>query len=68
MAKTEHSCRWVLQPARVGTPAVYCGAKVSYRMIEEDDGKQHRSYDLWCEEHWVAGTEEDIEKEIDSRG
>jgi hypothetical protein len=37
-------------------------------MIEEDDGKQHRSYDLWCEEHWVAGTEEDIEKEIDSRG
>lgn len=52
----KHSCRWVLAPAKPGTPGTYCEKPVGYHMVEdggEPGAAKVREYDPFCPTHMM---------------
>lgn len=47
----KHTCVWVLKPAKPGEPAVYCGKKVNWIILRDQDDRPYRQYCSFCPEH-----------------
>jgi len=45
------ACSWILRPCTRGVPAVYCGKRVGWTMVRDDDHHLVRKYDHLCAEH-----------------
>lgn len=55
-------CRYVLVPASLGKPAVYCGQPVRFKIIKDDDGNSIRRYETFCDEHVKLKSEDEEEE------
>lgn len=50
----KHNCRWILKNATEHPPTgLYCEKKVSYRIVNDDDGNKVRLYNAFCDQHMI---------------
>jgi hypothetical protein len=54
-----NNCRWVKSPARPGVNAVYCEKPVKFKLVKDDDGRNVRKYNTWCDEHSQKAKEQE---------
>jgi hypothetical protein len=47
----QKTCCWVLKPFTRTEKAVFCGKKVRWTMVKDDDRNTVRLYKSFCEEH-----------------
>lgn len=55
------TCCWILIPNSPGVSAVYCGEKVSYKMLPDDDNNKVRKYEHFCKKHKERAEKQDEE-------
>lgn len=58
-------CCWVLRPAEVGKPALYCHKPTKYQMVRDDDERLVRKYHSFCPEHQKALEAQPKDEEYD---
>ena len=63
----KHTCCWVhSKPAEF--PVKYCGKKVRYKIIKDDDNNDVRRYNAFCDEHQKLADAQPDEDDWGPRG
>lgn len=51
MQTMNNGCRWILQPAKPGEAACYCGKPTQRRNVIDDDGNRTSQWETFCVTH-----------------